>query len=144
MLFIICTQICFISNNIPFVLKQKKKVRKWIEETAKNENKKIGEITFLFCNDEYILEINKKYLKHDYLTDIITFDYCEDDILSGDIVISVERVKENSKIFKVAQKEEMLRVIIHGILHLCAYKDTTKKEKLQMRQKENYYLKNYH
>lgn len=138
------SQICFISNNIPFVLKQKKKVRKWIEETAKNENKKIGEITFLFCNDEYILEINKKYLKHDYLTDIITFDYCEDDILSGDIVISVERVKENSKIFKVAQKEEMLRVIIHGILHLCAYKDTTKKEKLQMRQKENYYLKNYH
>jgi rRNA maturation RNase YbeY len=94
----------------------------------------------IFCSDEYLLDVNKKYLNHDYYTDIITFDYVEDKIISGDIFISSDRVRENANQFNVSFEMELFRIIIHGILHLLGYKDKTKKDKSLMTEKENFYL----
>lgn len=135
--------IFFINNDISFNLKNKKKLREWISSATFKENKQIGNITFVFCDDEYLTDINIKYLNSNYLTDIITFDYTEDNIISGDIMISIERVKENAKLYKKCFKDELLRVMIHGILHLCGYKDKTEKEKAIMREKEDYYLREH-
>ena len=135
--------IYFINNEISFTLKNKKKIREWILLTTQEENKYLGNISYIFCTDEYLLGINERYLTADYLTDIITFDYTEDTMISGDILISIERVKENAKIFKTKYEEELLRVIIHGILHLCGYKDKTKKNRKLMKKKEDYYLNKY-
>ncbi|MBO4581645.1 MAG: rRNA maturation RNase YbeY [Bacteroidales bacterium] len=110
---------------------------------AREENKNIGRLAYIFCSDEYLLNINKKYLKHNYLTDVITFDYTNDNEISGDIFISAERVKENAKTYGQTFFCETLRVILHGALHLCGYKDKTEAEKKQMRAKENYYLEKY-
>jgi len=135
--------IYFINNNISFHLTNKKKIRQWISATALEENKFVGHITFIFCDDEYLTDINIRYLKSDYLTDIITFSYNEDQIISGDIMISIPRVKENAKIYKTFFPNELLRVMIHGILHLCGYKDKSENEKMKMQEKENYYLGKY-
>jgi rRNA maturation RNase YbeY len=97
----------------------------------------MGDINFIFCSDEYLLKINKQFLNHDYYTDIITFDYSSDTLLSGDLFISVERVLENSKIYKTVFQEELRRVMIHGILHLMGYKDSTNEESQKMREAEN-------
>ncbi len=134
----------FYSQEIPFTLKNKTFIRKWIEETATDEGKEIGEINYLFCDDNYILDVNRQFLQHDYLTDIITFDDCEHPVLSGDIVISIERVRDNAKEFKVPVQTELLRVLIHGILHLCGYKDKSKKEETVMRGKEDFYIQKYY
>ena len=133
--------ILFLNNNIPFSLKQKNRIRQWIEAAIQHEGKTVGEITYMFGDDAYVLQINQSFLQHDYLTDIITFDYCEGDVISGDIVISVDRVRENARLYHMRVEEEMHRVIIHGILHLCGYKDKRKKEAQQMREKEDYYLR---
>jgi len=135
--------IYFINNNISFHLKNKKKLREWISATILEENKFVGNITFIFCDDEYLSDINNKYLNSNYLTDIITFSYNEDQMISGDIMISIERVKENAKIYKTFFLNELSRVMIHGILHLCGYKDKSEKEKTNMQEKENYYLGKY-
>ncbi|MDY0016129.1 MAG: rRNA maturation RNase YbeY [Bacteroidales bacterium] len=135
--------IYFINNNISFNLKNKKKLREWISATTLEESKFVGNITFIFCDDEYLTDINIKYLNSNYLTDIITFSYNEDQMISGDIMISIERVKENAKIYKTFFLNELLRVIIHGILHLCGYKDKSEKDKKIMQEKENYYLNKY-
>jgi len=135
--------IYFINNNISFHLKNKKKLREWISATILEENKFVGNITFIFCDDEYLSDINNKYLNSNYLTDIITFSYNEDQMISGDIMISIERVKENAKIYKTFFLNELSRVMIHGILHLCGYKDKSEKEKTNMQEKENYYLSKY-
>lgn len=135
--------IYFINNNISFNLKNKKKLRQWISSTALEENKFVGNITFIFCDDEYLTDINIRYLKSNYLTDIITFSYNEDEIISGDVMISIARVKENAKIYKTFFQNELLRVMIHGILHLCGYKDQSEKEKTTMQEKENHYLSKY-
>ncbi len=111
-----------------------------IEFLISNENKIDGELSFIFCSDNYLLGINKNYLKHDFYTDVITFDYCENDIISGDIFISIERIKENAKTFNTTFENELYRVMIHGILHLVGYNDKTDKEQKQMREKENFYL----
>ncbi len=108
-----------------------------IEDEKKNE----GELNLVFCSDDYLLEINKKHLNHDYYTDIITFDYSIGNKISGDLLISVDRVKENAKNFSVSFSQELNRVVIHGVLHLCGYKDKTEDEKKQMRNLENKYLK---
>ena len=119
---------------------QKRKITNWIKETIHSEGKKSGEISFIFCSDNYLLEVNKKYLNHDYFTDIITFDYVENNIISGDIFISCDRVKENAKEFDKTFENELSRIIIHGVLHLLGYKDKVKKDKLLMTQKEDFYL----
>ena len=135
--------IYFINNDITFTLRNKKKLREWIDSAVHEENKYPGTLTYIFCNDDYLLSINEKYLKSSYLTDIITFDYTEDKIISGDMLISITRVKENAKIFKTTFQKELMRVMIHGILHLCGFNDKTAKEKESMKAKEDYHLNKY-
>ena len=130
----------FINNDISFLLRNKKKIREWINKAVHEEDKYTGTLSYIFCSDEYLLSINEMYLKSDYLTDIISFDYTEDKIISGDMLISIDRVKENAKIYKTTFQKELMRVMIHGILHLCGYKDKTEKEKKCMKEKEDYYL----
>jgi probable rRNA maturation factor len=117
--------------------------KKWLNQVISNEAKKEGDITYIFCDDDYLLEKNIRFLNHNTLTDVITFDYCEEKSVSGDIFISIERVKENSEIFKVDFLTELNRVMVHGLLHLLGYKDKTEKESNLMRKKENYYLSKY-
>lgn len=135
-----------VFNNIDtlYLLKQKKAVRSWIEKTIKKEGLKAGSISFNFCSDEYLLGVNKQHLEHDYYTDIITFDFCENNIISGDIYISIDRVKDNAKTEKQIFTQELRRVIIHGVLHLCGYKDKKPAEARLMREKEDYYLSLFH
>ncbi len=123
------------TKNIPI-----KNSNDWLEKVINNEKKKIGEIVFVFCNDSYLLEKNIQFLKHDTLTDVITFDYCEGNQISGDIFISIERVKINSEIFEVSFLNELYRVMVHGLLHLLGYKDKTKYDAKLMRSKEDFYL----
>ena len=119
-----------------FDLRHKLSFKSWLKSVAAAEGFRVGDINYIFCDDEYLLGINQQYLQHDTFTDIITFDYVEKKVLSGDIYISVERVKENSQIFNVSFGEELLRVLSHGLLHLCGYKDKTDAEAAEMRQKE--------
>jgi len=128
-------------NEIEFVLQNQGELKRWIKKVIASENKEMGEINYIFCSDEYLLERNIKYLDHDTLTDIITFNYCKGKIITSDIMISIDRVKENSTIFDNSFSEELHRVMIHGILHLIGYDDKTEKEKILMREKENFYLK---
>ncbi len=132
--------ISFTALDIKYNLKNKLKIRIWIKSILEKEGKILGDITYVFCTDKYLGEMNEKYLKHNTLTDIITFDYSEKGILTGDIFISIERVKENSGSFKTTLNEELGRVMAHGVLHLSGYKDKTPEEKRQMRSKENIYL----
>jgi rRNA maturation RNase YbeY len=123
-----------------FNLKDKNKIAKWLEFCIHQENKELGEIAYVFCTDEYLLEKNIKYLKHNTLTDIISFDYTLGNLISGDIFISIERVTENADDLKIIFMTELQRVMIHGILHFCGYKDKVKEEKTIMSSKEDYYL----
>ena len=124
-------------NETPFIFPyNKNSVKRWVKSVAKSEGKEAGNINYIFCDDEYLHKINVEYLQHDTLTDIITFDYTEETVLHSDIYISVERVKENAEIFKVPFQRELLRVLAHGLLHLCGYKDKTSKDSALMRQKE--------
>ena len=111
-----------------------------LNSLIKKELKEVGDITVIFCSDEYLLEMNKEYLNHDYYTDIITFDYVEGDIISGDLFISVDRVKDNAVQFDSMLLKELYRVVFHGTLHLVGYKDKTEDEKVVMRSKEDFYL----
>jgi len=115
----------------------KRIVTRWIKLTALKFNKRVGEISYIFCSDNKILEINKQYLNHDYFTDIITFDYTSDDLISGDIFVSVDTVKSNAEKFKTEFIDELYRVIIHGILHLCGIKDKSPNERAVMEKNEN-------
>jgi|SRR5574344_2851962 probable rRNA maturation factor len=123
-----------------FAFKPKLITKQWLKTVAGSEMKKLGDISIIFCSDNYILDTNIKYLQHDYFTDIITFDYCQGDVLSGDLFISVDSVRENSIYFKTKFDDELNRVIVHGLLHLIGYDDHTEDEQKQMRSKENYYL----
>ena len=123
-----------------FKLDSEENISKWIIDTISSEEYRIEEINYVFCNDEYLHKLNVEFLSHDTLTDIISFDYSVGKIIQGDIFISIERVKENAKEFKVSFLEELQRVIIHGVLHYCGYKDKTKAEVKVMREKENHYL----
>ncbi|WP_428223936.1 rRNA maturation RNase YbeY [Flavobacterium sp.] len=116
----------------------------WIESVIVSESKDLGEISYIFCNDAYLLEINQQYLDHDTLTDIISFDYTEGTVISGDIFISVERVQENALEFNIPFEEELKRVMIHGVLHYCGYKDKSEAEELLMRSKEDEKIKMFH
>ena len=127
----------FTSLKKNFRIRQKSKIAAWLNVVCYIENKEIENLNFIFCSDSYLLSINKKYLKHNFLTDIITFDYSAKSILSADIFISVDRVKENAKTFSSSFENELRRVIAHGVLHCCGYKDATEAEKKRMRKKEN-------
>ena len=116
---------------------KKRQTNQWIKAVAATYGKRVGEIGYLFCNDEHILEVNRQYLGHDYYTDIITFDYCEGDVLSGDLVISLDTVRSNAELFQKDYDEELHRVIIHGILHLCGQNDKGPGEREQMEAAEN-------
>ena len=118
----------------------KKQLKEAIAELMAEEGNEFKSLDYIFCSDEYLLEINQKFLEHDDLTDIITFDLSEDDGLIGEIYISVERVKDNSLLFNTDVDEELKRVIFHGALHLCGYKDKTKKDREEMKIREDYYL----
>ena len=109
----------------------------WIKSVSAAHGKTIGEIAYIFCSDPYILQVNQQYLQHDYYTDIITFDYCEGDKLSGDIFVSLDTVKSNSEEFNTGFIEELERIIIHGILHLCGFKDKNPKDKAEMTRQED-------
>lgn len=114
-----------------------KRTSAWVKSVATSHGKTIGEIAYIFCSDPYILEVNKQYLQHDYYTDIITFDYTEGNKISGDLFISLDTVKSNSEQFGTDYYEELERVIIHGILHLCGFKDKEPADEARMREEEN-------
>jgi probable rRNA maturation factor len=130
----------FSKENIKHRFLHKDLIINWLNKIIKSEKHKPGEISFIFCSDKYLLKMNRAYLKHDYYTDIITFDYCESNIVSGDIFISIDRVKDNAKQYKATFQAELYRVMAHGILHLCGYGDKTKAQIKVMQQKEDYYL----
>lgn len=132
--------ILFFSEGITFSLKNKSHIKKIILSIIQKERKTAGDISFIFCNDRFLLALNRKYLKHSTLTDIITFQYTPDK-LTGEIFISIPRVKENARKFNVSVENELHRLMIHGILHLCGYKDKTINQKKEIRKKEDYYLK---
>ncbi len=134
-------EINFFKENISFDLKQKKKIISLIKQIILLENKSLGIINIIFCTDYYLLEINKTYLKKKTLTDIITFDFCDNMIISGDIFISIDRIKENSLVFNIPFNHELVRIIIHGVLHLIGYKDKNLTQKKIMTKKEDIYLK---
>ena len=115
----------------------KRLLKAWIKEFVSNHGKKVGDLAFVFCTDEKILEVNQSFLQHDYYTDIITFDYCEGDFVSGDIYISVERVQENALSHQVGYNNELLRVLAHGVLHLIGFQDKEENTKAEMTKNED-------
>ncbi len=127
-----------------FTLENEEAISGWISNVIKSEDKKEGEINYIFCDDEYLLEINKEHLQHDYYTDIISFDYSVGNEINGDMFISVDRVKENAEDFNVTFEEELKRVIVHGVLHYCGYKDKLEADELLMRSKEDEKLAMFH
>ena len=133
----------FYSEEIPFVLKKKLALKKWIQNCIQNEQKKLGEIVYIFCSDSHLYKMNVQYLNHDTYTDIITFDYSENEHVSGDLFISIDRVKENAEKLNIAFELELNRVMIHGVLHLCGYQDKSKSDSQVMRNKEDYYLAHF-
>jgi len=130
----------FNVEEIKYNFKNKLVRKGWLKEVIKEAGKKIGEINYIIVSDEYLLQMNQQYLKHDTYTDIITFDYCEDNTVSGDMYISIDRVRENAINFNVTEEHELNRVLVHGLLHLLGQKDKTKSDALEMRRKEELWL----
>ena len=130
----------YFTEGVKFSFKEKRRTSRWLKLVAESEIRSLGDISVIFCSDPYILDVNLKYLQHDYYTDIITFDYCEGDTLSGDLFISIDSVRENAAFYKTEFEEELNRVIVHGVLHLIGYDDHSEADKKEMRSKENYYL----
>ena len=128
--------IIYNTDNVKMPVFPKRKISNWIKQTAETYEKRVGEVSYIFCSEEKILQINKDYLSHDYITDVITFDYSENKTISGDIFICVEKVRTNATEYKSTFIEELYRVMIHGILHLCGLSDKTAKERANMRKKE--------
>ena len=126
-----------------FNLVDEDKLTNWILDAIKKEGYKIGDINYIFCTDEYLHKLNVEFLNHDTLTDIISFDYTVGKIIQGDIYISIDRVRDNAIDYGVDFKDELLRVMIHGVLHFCGYKDKTRDESKVMRAKEEYYMASY-
>ncbi len=129
------------NSETPFTLENEAKIASWIEHTVVSEGFVVGDVNYIFCNDTFLNHINKEFLKHDSLTDIISFDYSLGKQVNGEIYISIERVIENAKSFHVSFENELSRVMIHGVLHYLGYKDKTTEEKKTMRLKENHCLK---
>jgi probable rRNA maturation factor len=128
----------FFENIDPIEISDK--ISRWLKDLISAENRKLGEITYIFGSDDYILKVNQDYLKHDFYTDVITFDYVKGKIISGDIFVSLPRISDNAKILNKDYEKEFLRVLAHGILHLCGYKDKSEEEISLMREKEDRYI----
>lgn len=127
----------FSFEDVKFTLSDRLKLKTWIKSVISVYGKKLGDVTYIFCSDVYLLSINRQYLQHDYYTDIITFDYVEDDIISGDLFISFDTVKSNSELFGTTFSDELHRVMIHGVLHLLGLKDKAPEDEAKMRNAEN-------
>lgn len=127
-----------------FELENEEAIASWLSAVIESENKTEGEINYVFCDDEYLHKINMEYLNHDTLTDIISFDYTLGNLISGDVFVSVERVLDNSKDFNVTFTEELKRVLVHGLLHYCGYKDKSKEDEALMRSKEDEKIAMFH
>ncbi len=127
-----------------FTLDNEEAISHWISNVIKSEDKKEGEINYIFCDDEYLLQINQEHLQHDYYTDIISFDYTVGNEISGDMFISIERVKENAVDFNVSFEEELKRVLVHGVLHYCGFKDKSEADELLLSSKEDEKLAMFH
>jgi probable rRNA maturation factor len=127
-----------------FTLENEGAISNWISDVIKSENKKVGEINYIFCDDEYLLQINQEHLQHDFYTDIISFDYTVGNEINGDVFVSVERVKDNALDFNVSFEEELKRVLVHGVLHYCGYKDKSEADVLLMRSKEDEKIAMFH
>ena len=132
--------ISYYNEDTDFRFRGKTDNNRWLRMVAGSEIRRVGDISIIFCSDNYILDINMRYLQHDYFTDIITFDYCEGDKLSGDLFISVDSVRENALLYGAEFEDELNRVMVHGVLHLIGYDDHTEEEQKVMREKEDYYL----
>ena len=132
--------IYFHKEDASIALKKIKVIKRWLEDVVSFYNKEMGVINAVFCSDDFLLKINKEYLNHNYLTDIITFNFCEKNEISGDLFISIDRVKDFSKTNKLTFVNELHRVIVHGVLHLCGFNDKSTKEKQKMRKLENFFL----
>jgi probable rRNA maturation factor len=130
----------FHSEHPDYHFDHQEEISDWVRLTCREENVKIGQLDFIFCTDDALLEINIKHLDHNYLTDVITFPYSEGEAISGDIFISVDRVKDNAKDLNFEWFDEFCRVIVHGVLHLCGYCDKNAEQQAKMRSKEDYYL----
>lgn len=130
----------YFSEGIKFDLQGKLANNRWLRFVAEAEANRIGDVNIIFCSDPYILDVNINYLGHDYYTDIITFDYVEGDVLSGDLFISIDSVRENASFYGAEFPTELRRVMVHGLLHLIGYDDHTPAEQKKMRSKEDYYL----
>lgn len=135
----------FFSEDVDFVLPDQKKVAHWLEQVALSEHSIVDELSVVFCSDDYLLALNKQHLQHDYYTDVITFDYREGNtnLLEGDVFVSYDRVSDNAAQRGISLTEELLRVMVHGLLHLVGYDDSSKSEKEKMRVLEDKYLANY-
>jgi len=133
-------KILFFTEDSTYRIRKKRLLREWLFDVIAGESKRVGELNIVLCSDEYLHKINLEYLNHDTLTDIVTFDYTENNIISGELYISIERVKDNTKVFSTFTMDELHRVIVHGVLHLCGFGDKTEKEKQLMTSKENFYL----
>jgi probable rRNA maturation factor len=134
------SSIRYFSEGVDFSVPQPRKVVAWIKKVLVKERRKSGDINYIFCTDTYLLGLNQQYLKHNTYTDIITFDYSSGKSIEGEIYISVERVRENANKLDVPFEDELLRVMVHGVLHLCGYQDKEPAQKAQMRKKEEAYL----
>ncbi|MBP5636747.1 MAG: rRNA maturation RNase YbeY [Bacteroidales bacterium] len=132
--------VSYYCEDISFPFNEKRLTSRWLKHVALSEGKVLGDIAVIFCSDNYILDVNIKYLQHDYFTDIITFDYCEGSRLSGDLFISVDSVRENAAFYGAPFADELNRVIVHGLLHLIGYDDHSEADIAVMRAKENEYL----
>ena len=132
--------ISYFNEDIPFIFKGRTFNNRWLRMVAESEIRRIGDLSIIFCSDNYILDVNMRYLQHDYFTDIITFDYSEKDVLSGDLFISIDSVRENAQFYGTEFADELNRVMVHGVLHLIGYDDHSDADIAVMRQKENYYL----
>jgi rRNA maturation RNase YbeY len=132
--------ICFYVEDISFNLSSKREIKSWLKTVAEAEGKHTGDIAVVFCSDAYLLQLNRRYLQHDYYTDIITFDYTEGLTLCGDLFISIDTVRANGARYRQPFEDELHRVILHGLLHLCGYGDATPAQQKTMRSLENKYL----
>lgn len=134
------TKIHFFNQDTPYRIRQKKEIARWLEQVIRQESLECDDISIILCSDEFLYQMNVKHLNHDTYTDIITFEYSEAGQIRGDIFVSIDRIKENAKAFKHRTTDELHRVIVHGVLHLCGYQDKSLKDKSLMRSKEDFYL----
>lgn len=132
--------VSFHSEQVNFSISDEHAVVNWLQDVCVSEGKNLLEVSYIFCSDEYLLEMNRQYLNHDYYTDVITFDYCEADSIAGDVFISVDRVFDNAQHVGVSATDELHRVVVHGLLHLLGYHDKEPADKEQMTAKEDFYL----